>query len=135
MDGIVIDIRVFSRREKDESTKQQEKKKIEKLRRESKKERERVAEALEHSAVQGVDLKRGMKAVGLDPGFYLFRGRGREEVLPWDIVDNGVSKAYYLRELDKSVKEQPTAHCPEIQGCIKCGVCVEVQSVSFPSGP
>ena len=44
MDGIVIDIKVFSRREKDESTKAQEKKKIEKLRRESKKERERIAE-------------------------------------------------------------------------------------------
>jgi DNA-directed RNA polymerase subunit beta len=42
MDGIVIDIKVFSRREKDETTKVQEKKKIEKLRRESKKERERI---------------------------------------------------------------------------------------------
>ncbi len=42
MDGIVIDIKVFSRREKDETTKLQEKKKIEKLRRESKKERERI---------------------------------------------------------------------------------------------
>jgi DNA-directed RNA polymerase subunit beta len=44
MDGIVIDIKVFSRREKDEGTKQQEKKKTEKLRRESKKERERIAD-------------------------------------------------------------------------------------------
>ncbi len=34
MDGIVIDIKVFSRREKDERSKKQEKKKIEKLRRE-----------------------------------------------------------------------------------------------------
>src|SRR4029079_5941226 len=42
--GIVIDIKVFSRREKDETTKQQEKKKIDKLRRESKKERERIAD-------------------------------------------------------------------------------------------
>ena len=41
----------------------------------------RVADALEFSAVNDVDLKRGMKAVGLDPAFYLFRGRGREEVL------------------------------------------------------
>jgi radical SAM superfamily enzyme YgiQ (UPF0313 family) len=85
----------------------------------------RVADALEAAVVQGVDLKRGMKAAGLDPRFYLFRGRGRDEMLPWDIVDNGVSKAYYLRELDKSVKELPTAHCPELQGCIKCGVCVD----------
>jgi DNA-directed RNA polymerase subunit beta len=44
MDGIVIDIKVFSRREKDEGTKVQEKKKIDKLRRESKKERERIAD-------------------------------------------------------------------------------------------
>jgi DNA-directed RNA polymerase subunit beta len=44
MDGIVIDIKVFSRKEKDEGTKAQEKKKIDKLRRESKKERERIAD-------------------------------------------------------------------------------------------
>jgi radical SAM superfamily enzyme YgiQ (UPF0313 family) len=91
----------------------------------------RVADALEFSAVNDVDLKRGMKAVGLDPAFYLFRGRGREEVLPWDIVDNGVSKTYYLRELDKSLKEHLSPHCPEIQGCIRCGVCVETPNPSY----
>ena len=75
--------------------------------------------------MEGVDLKRGMKAARLDPAFYLFRGRGHEEILPWDIVDNGVSKAYYLRELRKSETERLSPHCPEIQGCIRCGVCVE----------
>jgi len=91
----------------------------------------RVADALEYAAVENVDLKRGMKAVGLDPGFYLFRGRGREETLPWDIVDNGVSKAYYLRELDKSAQEKLSPHCPEIQGCIRCGVCVETPNPTY----
>jgi len=91
----------------------------------------RVADALEHAAVNKVDLKRGMKAAGLDPAFYLFRERGRDEVLPWDIVDNGVSKAYYLRELDKSRKEQLSPHCPELQGCIRCGVCVETPNPSY----
>jgi radical SAM superfamily enzyme YgiQ (UPF0313 family) len=85
----------------------------------------RVADALEISCVEGVDLKRGMKAAGLDPAFYLFRGRGRDEILPWEIVDNGVSKAYFLRELDKSRNEALSPHCPEIQGCIRCGVCIE----------
>jgi radical SAM superfamily enzyme YgiQ (UPF0313 family) len=85
----------------------------------------RVADALEYAAVNGVDLKRGMKATGLDPAFYLFRGRGRDEVLPWDVVDNGVAKGYYLRELDKARAEKLSPHCPEIQGCIRCGVCVE----------
>jgi radical SAM superfamily enzyme YgiQ (UPF0313 family) len=91
----------------------------------------RVADALEHACIQNVDLKRGMKAVGLDPAFYLFRGRGRDEVLPWDIVDNGVSKGYYLRELDKSAQEKLSPHCPEIQGCIRCGVCVETPNPSY----
>jgi radical SAM superfamily enzyme YgiQ (UPF0313 family) len=91
----------------------------------------RVADALEFSARNGVDLKRGMKAAGLDPAFYLFRGRGRDEVLPWDIVDNGVSKGYYLRELDKSQKEQLSPHCPEIQGCIRCAVCVETPNPQY----
>jgi radical SAM superfamily enzyme YgiQ (UPF0313 family) len=85
----------------------------------------RVAAALEFAAVNGTDLKRGMKASGLDPAFYLFRGRGRDEVLPWDVVDNGVAKGYYLRELDKARAEKLSPHCPEIQGCIRCGVCVE----------
>ncbi len=85
----------------------------------------RVADALEVAVRERVDLKRAVKAAGLDPGFYLFRGRGRDEVLPWDVVDNGVSKAYYLRELDKSLAERFSPHCPEIQGCIRCGVCTE----------
>jgi radical SAM superfamily enzyme YgiQ (UPF0313 family) len=91
----------------------------------------RVAGALEIAAVQNVDLKRAMKLAGLDPAFYLFRGRGREELLPWDVVDNGVAKAYYLRELDKSLAERLSPHCPEIQGCIRCGVCVETPNPSY----
>jgi len=91
----------------------------------------RVAEALEFACLNGVDLKRGMKATGLDPAFYLFRGRGRDEILPWDIVDNGVAKSYYLRELDKSSKELLSPHCPEIQGCIRCAVCIETPNPQY----
>jgi radical SAM superfamily enzyme YgiQ (UPF0313 family) len=91
----------------------------------------RVADALERACLDGVDLKRGMRAAGLDPAFYLFRGRGRDETLPWDLVDNGVSKAYYLRELDRSLAERLSPHCPEVQGCIRCGVCVEAPNPSY----
>ena len=55
----------------------------------------------------------------------------RDEVLPWDIVDNGVSKSYYLRELDKSSKELLSPHCPEIQGCIRCAVCIETPNPQY----
>ncbi len=91
----------------------------------------RVADALEISVTQGVDLRRGLREAGLDPAFYLFRGRARDEVLPWDVIDNGVGKAYYLRELDKSLQEKLSPHCPEVQGCIRCGVCEETPNPGY----
>jgi len=91
----------------------------------------RVADALEICVNEDVELRKGMKLAGLDPAFYLFRGRGRDEQLPWDIVDNGVAKSYYLRELDKSLAERVSPHCPEVQGCIRCGVCEDVPNPGY----
>ena len=45
MDGVVIDIKVFSRKEKDETTKKQEKSKIDRLKRNARKEKSRILEA------------------------------------------------------------------------------------------
>jgi radical SAM superfamily enzyme YgiQ (UPF0313 family) len=91
----------------------------------------RMADAMELAARERVELKRALKATGLDPAFYLFRERGRDEVLPWDIVDNGVSKAYYLKELERSRREALSPHCPEVQGCIRCGVCVDAPNPQY----
>ena len=59
MDGIVIDIKVFSRREKDEATRKTDKKKIERLKRYAKKERSRI---LEIRDAEVVDLLEGQTA-------------------------------------------------------------------------
>jgi len=85
----------------------------------------RVADALELAVTDGIDLKRAMRARGLDPAFYLFRERAQDETLPWDVIDNGVAKGYFWKELERSRHERLSPHCPEIQGCIRCGVCVE----------
>jgi radical SAM superfamily enzyme YgiQ (UPF0313 family) len=90
----------------------------------------RVAGALELQATQGLDLKRALRECGLDPAFYLFRRRAKDELLPWDLVDNGVAKEYFWRELGKSEQEQTSPHCPELQGCIRCGVCIETPNPS-----
>ena len=50
----------------------------------------------------------------------------KDEPLPWDIVDNGVARDYFWKELVRSRQEKLSPHCPEIQGCIRCGVCVEM---------
>ena len=92
----------------------------------------RVADALEYAAVNDVDLKRATKEIGLDPSFYVYREKPENEVLPWDIIDNGVSRKYFWKELEKSRKEALSPHCPEIQGCIRCGVCEESPNPSYP---
>jgi len=91
----------------------------------------RVSGALELAVTQGLDFKRALRETGLDPAFYLFRRRPKDEILPWDLVDNGVSKDYFWRELVKSEREQLSLHCPEIQGCIRCGVCIETPNPSY----
>jgi radical SAM superfamily enzyme YgiQ (UPF0313 family) len=85
----------------------------------------RVADALEIAVGGRMDFKRAVREAGLDPGFYLFRERTRDEVLPWDVIDNGVARDYFWKELERSRQEKLSPHCPEIQGCIRCGVCVE----------
>ncbi|MCQ2385608.1 MAG: TIGR03960 family B12-binding radical SAM protein [Clostridia bacterium] len=56
---------------------------------------------------------------GIDPAFYANRRFGKEEWLPWDIIDCGVSKAYLLRECEKSYAGETTPSCAE--GCNGCG--------------
>ena len=56
---------------------------------------------------------------GLDPAFYANRAFGLDEVLPWDIIDCGVTKAFLRRERDRAYDENTTPHCRE--KCSGCG--------------
>ena len=60
-------------------------------------------DALEIAATQGARLQARDARGGARPRLLpLPRPRPKDEVLPWDVVDNGVSKAYFWRELEKS---------------------------------
>ena len=58
-------------------------------------------------------------ACGVDPDFYTTRGFGLDEVLPWDIIDCGVTKQYLLREREKAYSGKTTPSCAE--HCNGCG--------------
>ena len=58
---------------------------------------------------------------GLDPDFYLHRERSFKEILPWDHIKTGVTKAFFKREWIKAKEENLTPDCREI--CLECGVC------------
>jgi radical SAM superfamily enzyme YgiQ (UPF0313 family) len=56
---------------------------------------------------------------GVDVDFYTTRGFGLDEILPWDIIDCGVTKAYLRRERDRAYEEKTTPSCAE--HCNGCG--------------
>lgn len=58
-------------------------------------------------------------AVGIDPAFYANRRFGLDEVLPWDVIDCGVTKAFLKRERAKAFEGITTPNCRE--KCAGCG--------------
>ena len=68
-------------------------------------------------------FEKGMDAfreTGVDPDFYAHRRRGRDEILPWDFVDSGISKEFLWREKEKAEQGIVTRDCR--QGCNGCGL-------------
>ena len=65
--------------------------------------------------------KEAFKRKGVDPGFYLYRSRSMDEILPWDHICSGVSKDYLKREWDNAQDSKTTTDCRE--KCHECGVC------------
>ena len=74
--------------------------------------------------------QRAFAETGIDMDFYTSRERTAEEILPWDFIDIGVTKAFLLREWERSKEEQVTPNCrTQCAGCgaarYRGGVCVE----------
>ena len=56
---------------------------------------------------------------GIDTDFYTTRGYSTDEILPWDIIDAGVTKQFLLRERSKAYEGKTTPSCAE--HCSGCG--------------
>lgn len=56
---------------------------------------------------------------GADLDFYVYRGRGEDELLPWDFIDAGVTKSFMNREWERAMKGQVTPNC--LEACAGCG--------------
>lgn len=71
------------------------------------------------------------KDCGIDPEFYL-RKRQFDEILPWDHIDCGVTKDFFIKEKLKSVEEASTIDC-RFGDCTACGVCdfKEIKTVRY----
>ena len=56
---------------------------------------------------------------GIDPDFYANRKMSYDEILPWDVIDIGVSKNFLISESKKAYENQTTFNCKE--KCSGCG--------------
>lgn len=67
-------------------------------------------------------FERWMKAfkdAGVDPEFYAYRARSKDENMPWNIVDVGVRKAHLWHEREQAYKSELSPDCRK--QCSACG--------------
>ena len=64
--------------------------------------------------------REAFEETGIDPAFYAFRRREKDEILPWDHIDCGVTKEFLWREKEKADQAKTTKDCR--QGCNGCGL-------------
>ena len=64
---------------------------------------------------------------GIEEDFYTTRGCGEDEILPWDTIDVGVSKAFLKRERRRAYEGKVTPDCRH--GCAGCGANSLLQEV------
>ncbi|MDO3378836.1 radical SAM protein [Geoalkalibacter halelectricus] len=69
----------------------------------------------------GRNLKAACRELDLDPDFYVTRPRGKDEVFPWEVIDNGVRRDYLWQEYQNALQGRSTPRCAP--GCRRCGVC------------
>lgn len=62
------------------------------------------------------------QAAGLDPDAYATKCFTYDDLLPWDMIDTGVSKGYLIREHQKALAGEVTSDCRQA-ACEDCGVC------------
>ncbi len=68
----------------------------------------RVAPAIEAAERNGGQWRAAVADSGIDAGFYIFRDRSQDPVLPWDIIDGGMKASFFRAEFDKGLREEWT---------------------------
>jgi radical SAM superfamily enzyme YgiQ (UPF0313 family) len=62
----------------------------------------RVADVLE-AAVAGNDWPAALRGAAVDPDFFVLREKGRDELLPWDFIDTGLTKSGLRAQYERAL--------------------------------
>ena len=80
------------------------------------------------------DLNAALRETGINAAFHTGRVRPYTEVLPWEIVDAGLSREFMEKEHARAHIARSTAPCPSVDTCTRCGVCPTTWLAAAPAG-
>ena len=83
----------------------------------------RIARVIEATAHLKGDLQAALRETQVDPAFHTSRRRSYDEILPWEIVNSGLSREFMQQEDERARDARSTAPCPSVNQCTRCGVC------------
>ena len=82
----------------------------------------RVGSILLMAHESGGDWTKALRFSDVNPDFFVYRPKALDEWLPWDFIDNGISKQHLIREYNLALKEEESDIC-RVGTCHRCGVC------------
>jgi radical SAM superfamily enzyme YgiQ (UPF0313 family) len=82
----------------------------------------RLGPALHDIALTGKNWQQALKQHNIQVEEYAGRPRQADELLPWEIIDQGISKKFLWNEYRKALRGQSTSPC-DTTVCKLCGVC------------
>ena len=68
----------------------------------------RVAPVIEEAERNGGQWRAACATAGVDPGWYVFRDRSGDRVLPWDIIGGSAPPGFLRSEFERGLREEPT---------------------------
>jgi len=94
----------------------------------------RIARVIEATARLKGDLNAALRETQVDPAFHTSRRRSYDEILPWEIVNSGLSREFMQQEDERAHDARSTAPCPSVNQCTRCGVCPTTWLGEAPAG-
>ncbi len=88
----------------------------------------RAGRFIESVALDAMEWPQALKSVPFNPDYWVMREREKDELFPWEILDNGVERAFLRDEYQNALDARESAPCIPDRRCVKCGVCRRVKA-------
>ena len=93
-----------------------------------------TARVIETAAKIGGNIAAALRETQTDAAFHTSRRRGYDEILPWSIIDSGLSFEFLKSEHEKAHAALSSLPCPAVEKCTVCGVCPSTWLADAPPG-